>query len=236
MTKDVKEEKKTDILSMKEFLEKIPPGKTSLVSDLIKTSSYSGDSLNTPVLLLHCNHDDCNGLRYFEAVENGHFIEGFHINNIFLIYICKNCGKSSKLFALSARKMRSISQDKILKYGEHPPFGPPIPSKAITLIRPDRELLFTGYRAENQGMGIGAFVYYRRVVENQKNSIFDEIIKVTKKLNPDDPVIKDLENAKKKKQFSTAVEEIKQALPQILLIKGYIGDRLRRTQCIPEPI
>jgi hypothetical protein len=38
-----------------------------------------------------------------------------------------------------------------------------------------------GRRAENQGMGIGAFAYYRRVVENQKNRIIAEIKRVAEK-------------------------------------------------------
>jgi len=45
----------------------------------------------------------------------------------------------------------------------------------ITLIGPDREIFLRGRRAENQGLGIGAFAYYRRVVENQKGRIITQI-------------------------------------------------------------
>jgi hypothetical protein len=58
-------------------------------------------------------------------------------------------------------------------------------------------------------------------VENQKNRIFDEIIRVTHKISPGDPVIQELEDAKGQNQFTKAVETIKHALPQSLLINGH---------------
>ena len=63
-----------------------------------------------------------------------------------------------------------------LSYGEYPPFGERTPAKVITMIGPDRDLFLNGRRAENHGLGIGASAYYRRVVENQKDRIFDMII------------------------------------------------------------
>jgi hypothetical protein len=64
-------------------------------------------------------------------------------------------------------------------------------------------------------------VYYRRVVENQKNRILDEIIRVSHHLLADDQLTKELEAAKLEVQFTKAVEEIKHALPQSLLINGH---------------
>lgn len=70
-------------------------------------------------------------------------------------------------------------------------------------------------------MGIGAFVYYRRVIENQKDRIFAELIRVISTVSPDDPVLSDLEAARKETRFTAAVEEIKHALPQSLFINGH---------------
>jgi hypothetical protein len=106
------------------------------------------------------------------------------------------------------------------KIGELPVYGPPTPSRLISLIGPDREIFLKGRRCENQGLGIGAFVYYRRVVENQKARILDEIIKVSEKIGASATVIETLRNAKKETQFKKAVESIKDALPQVLLING----------------
>src|SRR5690606_30885251 len=78
-----------------------------------------------------------------------------------------------------------------------------------------------GRRCENQGLGVGAFVYYRRVVENQKNRIFDEIIRVSQHLGADGQLLADLEAAKNETQFTKAVDTIKHALPQSLLVNGH---------------
>ena len=63
----------------------------------------------------------------------------------------------------------------------------------LRLIQEDRELFLIGRRAETQGMGIGAFAYYRRVVEEQKTRIFDKIIDVAKKLGTKDEQIAQLQ-------------------------------------------
>ena len=71
-----------------------------------------------------------------------------------------------------------------------------------------------------QGLGIGAFVYYRRVVENHKSQILGEIIRVAQKLEVPEDKLQTLEDAKNEKQFSKAVQSAKDAIPQSLLING----------------
>jgi hypothetical protein len=99
-------------------------------------------------------------------------------------------------------------------------YGPPTPSRLISLIGPDRELFLKGRRCENQGLGIGAFGYYRRVVENQKNRILGEILKLAQKIDAQPEMIAALEAAKKETQFSKAMTAVKTAIPQGLLING----------------
>ncbi len=137
-------------------------------------------------------------------------------------YLCSNCRKTKKIFSLAA-KINSEKSDsgQCYKFGELPVYGPPTPSRLIKLIGPDRELFLKGRRCENQGLGIGAFVYYRRVVDNQKNRLLDEIIKVSKKLNVETDIIAILEAAKAETQFSKAFDSVKNAIPQALLINGH---------------
>lgn len=78
-----------------------------------------------------------------------------------------------------------------------------------------------GRQCENQGLGIGAFAYYRRVVENQRNAIIDEIVRVSTKLKLSDDLVKVLSEAKNEKQFSKSVEAIKDGIPQVLFIDGH---------------
>ena len=56
----------------------------------------------------------------------------------------------------------------VQKFGEIPNFGPAIPTKVFKLIGAEREPFLQGNRCENQAFEIGSFVYYRRVIENQK--------------------------------------------------------------------
>jgi hypothetical protein len=107
------------------------------------------------------------------------------------------------------------------KFGEFPAFGPPTPSRVISLIGPQKDLFLKGRRAENQGMGIAAFAYYRRVIEDQKNRIFDEIIKVCNRLSAGQAIIDELVKAKEETQFSKAVDAVKLAIPQALFINGH---------------
>lgn len=100
------------------------------------------------------------------------------------------------------------------------PLGPNTPARLIKLVGPDRELFLQGRRCENQGLGIGAFVYYRRVLENQKNRILSEILKVATRLGASGAAIAELEAALKEDQFSKALDGVKHGIPQTLLING----------------
>ena len=83
-----------------------------------------------------------------------------------------------------------------------------------------------GRRCENQGLGIGAFAYYRRVVENQKNRILEEIIKVSEKMGAPEDKINTLRGAIEETQFSKALDMAKDVMPENLLINGQNPIRL----------
>jgi hypothetical protein len=110
----------------------------------------------------------------------------------------------------------------IYKYGERPPFGPPTPARLLRILGSvEKDYYLKGRRAEIQGMGIGAFAYYRRAVENQKNSLFDEIIRVAQQIGASKEILSDLEAAKKQTQFSSAVDAIKHGIPSALFVDGH---------------
>ncbi len=202
-------------LSLKDFLEASPPG-----AELELQGLLDGDSrLQTPELQLECPNPACNGTRFFSYAEDYPPRVFLTLSEVFLPYVCKNCGKYLKRFALLCEKTIDGGL-KIVKVGEWPPFGPRLPSKLITLLREDQDRFLKGRRAENQGLGIGAFAYYRRVVESEKDSLLDQIIKVAKKLGGTPELIAELQKAKKEHQFSKAVEQVKHAIPQSLLIGG----------------
>lgn len=113
------------------------------------------------------------------------------------------------------------SQGICSKLGEFPQYGPPVPSRLIKLIGPDRNIFLKGHNCEKQGLGIGAFTYYRRVVENQKNRILEEIVKVYEKIGVPQDKIDTLREAIKETQFRKALGMVKDVMPESLLINGH---------------
>jgi hypothetical protein len=137
-----------------------------------------------------------------------------------VVYRCRNCKYGTKIFSLWISSL-TVESATAMKLGEWPEFGPPTPSRVITLLGPDRDLFLRGRRSENQGLGIGAFGYYRRVVENQKNRIIGQIIRVSEKLGAEPELLLELKAAQTETQFSKAIESIRHGIPQALLIDGH---------------
>ena len=164
-----------DALSLAEFLEGVPPNQEVRIKDLSERKIVDRvikDVLATPDIQLHCPSQSCNGLRFFRSATMPIALSDEHWRNCYVNYHFSNCRKNAKTYALSALMGSSTTElSKCYKFGENPPFGPPTPARLIKLVGPDRELFLSGRRCENQGFGIVAFVYYRRVVENQKNPI-----------------------------------------------------------------
>lgn len=179
--------------------------------------------MRTPEIQLHCDHENCNGIRFFRCVSGKEkILESKNYEYFYVTYRCSNCQQVDKIFSLAAK----IDQDakptgECYKFGELPTYGPPTPSKLMKLIGPDRDEFLKGRRCENQGLGVGAFIYYRRVVENQKDRILGEIIKVANKIGTSKANIKTLEEAIKETQFTVALDMAKGAIPESLLINGH---------------
>ncbi len=225
MTTDQKKDDPTQqkTYELSEFLESVPPQMTCLVSGF----KYSSPHLASPWKLaaqdirLFCSEDACNGYRYFSTDVGEFEVEKGRSRFFHTIYRCRNCRQGLKIFSLWFTLSKDGAAATVMKFGEWPDFGPQTPSRVITLIGPDRELFLKGRRSENQGLGIGAFGYYRRVVENQNARIFESIIKVSEKLGADNALLQDLKAAKEETQFGKAVESVKHGFPQSLLINGH---------------
>jgi hypothetical protein len=63
--------------------------------------------------------------------------------------------------------------------------------------------------------------YYRRVVENQKNRLIGEIIRDAERRNADAEVVATLRRAQGETQFSRVVDMVRDAIPDVLHIKGH---------------
>lgn len=223
-TKEVKEEIQYQAIA--EFLESTPPNQLIHISDLSQWSTIGGyghNDMRTPEIQLHCDHENCNGNRFFRCVTGGgKILKTDNYEFFYVTYRCSNCQQVQKTFSLAAKIDESREpQGECYKFGELPTYGPPVSPKLIKLIGPDREEFLKGRRCENQGLGVGAFIYYRRVVENQKNRIIQEIIKVSEKIGAPGEKIEKLREAVNETQFSKALEMAKDSLPESLLINGH---------------
>jgi hypothetical protein len=147
-------------------------------------------------------------------------------NQYFIQYRCKNCESVYKFYAVFLRLYQPgpytavAASGHAIKFGEWPPYNAGVPARVLSVIGPDVELFNKGRRAESHGLGIGAFAYYRRVVENQKNRLLDEIITVAQRTGANE-VVPALEEAKKAVEFSRAMELVKDAVPESLKIDGH---------------
>lgn len=206
--------------SVKTFLEGMPLDRDYRLSDY----EFKGVELNLPTLELHCTSASCNGSRLFRSISQS---PDTSLEDVFsyVTFRCANCGVTKKVFSLSFRvvSLRDSSQSFFLigrKLGESPAFGPRLPSKVISLIGPDRELFLQGSRCEARGMGVGAFAYYRRVVENQKSRIIKEIAKVAEQSQLSSDIQALFTKASLEGRFRQSVDMIKEVIPPSLFING----------------
>ncbi len=210
-------------LPFAEFLAKVPPNVEKSVEGVTAQDRANPFqwSLARPDVRLFCEGVDCNRELFFRSVSPAQGIRQGAPVDLFLVYVCRNCGKARKVYSLSVLFSESGGRGTARKYGEWPVFGPPTPSRVIKLMGEDREIFLKGRRCESQGLGVGAFAYYRRAVENQKGRIFGEVIKVAKKLGASAEVVGELEAGAKEPQFSRAVDMIRHGFPDGLLLNGH---------------
>jgi hypothetical protein len=213
---------KIQTIKFEDLLGKYPPGQMYAITNLgISRSPSSAPILNKPRLKLYCPDDFCNGVRFFDARQAQKVALTEKWSRVFLHYSCSNCRCRSKIFAIMARWNAVADEGEAVKIGEWPPFGPQVSARVTSIVGQSNALFLMGCRAEMQGLGIGAMVYYRKVVENQKNQIIDEIIRVGRRAHSSEPQIEKLKAARSEKEIKKAVEIISDAIPQVLLINGY---------------
>jgi hypothetical protein len=205
-----------------DFLSKYPPGEVQAINNLgVSRRPNSTPILIKPRLKLHCPNSTCSGVRFFDSYQTKKVPLSEKWTRIFLHYSCANCRTHSKIYAIMARWNTDIDDGEAIKVGEWPPFGPKVSTRVISILGENKDLFLMGRRSEVQGLGIGALAYYRKVIDNQKDAIIDEIIRVVRRTGSSESHIAKLKSAKMEKTFKDAVELIGDALPQALLINGY---------------
>lgn len=205
-------------LAFAEFLETHPPGSAKELAGITRPVNKAM-RIDAPELQLHCSSEWCRGSRLFYSNSWAQPNEGREEFSFFE-YSCRNCERSPKSFALRFELLPD-NRTLVAKVGEWPSFGPPVPSRVISMIGAERDLFLKGRRAENMGLGVGAFAYYRRVIEGQWQRLIAEVTRVAVAISAPTAVIATLRRAENETQFKSAVDMIKEAVPDTLRIGGH---------------
>ena len=206
-------------LDLKTFLEESPTGVWKEVKQFYQRRGNIPHKL-APVLRLKCTSECCNGIRHFD----GRWFNEQNIGsqdspvNDYLIYNCRDCDKNPRYYSM--RTYVAPQSSFVYKFGQLPDITMDLPSGLSELLGDDYKYFEQGIRAEKRGLGIGALVYYRRVVENQKSHLIEEIIKILEKLGGKEDDILILKEAAKQISFSKAIDQIKEHIPESIRIEG----------------
>jgi hypothetical protein len=210
-----------------EFLESYPMRTPQKVSGYAELDRYGDYQKLAPQIRLWCSNELCEGYRLFNGSwHRAGDLGKKQLARDFLVYKCRNCSMTEKTFSILSIYIPSkADEDQTLgvaiKVGEYPELHIDIPSSLPSLLGTDYSTFIKGLKCEKQGFGIGAFAYYRRIVENQKGRVFDQIIKVAERLKAPDAALITLRKAAKETQFAKAVDMAKDFIPTALLSDGH---------------
>jgi len=212
----------SDPIEFRAFLESVPPLEWRAIRVELHTEYQRISKILLPPIYLHCTHADCMGPRFYDYRGSEiHVVSQGKVSHDFLHYRCRNCRTTTKIFAVQIiRAGEAEDIYTVIKLGEKPRFGEPRPNVVADVLDDEIEYFDRGYRSETDGLGIGAFAYYRRFVESHKDKIIGEIknVAIAQGLAPS--IIDALDRAAGKREFKAAVEEIKDAIPDSLKING----------------
>lgn len=225
--KVLKLRKTLNVISIKDFLENTPVGEGRYT---ILNSGYKTGSEGMPYIRHYCANKKC--LRVMDFIPSSLTYMDSEDKDEFWTYTCTHCQETEKKFAVKYRSLDpkqdgdycGCAESLITKIGEVPEFGlEPVHPKLEALFKEDLRTLRKAMKCERQGLGKGAFAYYRALIEKQKHSIIDEMIKVVKHDQDNHPVIEILEALKISKKFAESYRLVKNSaelMPEKLKIEG----------------
>jgi hypothetical protein len=179
--------------------------------------------LKLPIFELDCSAIACNGVRMFEPWQEKISFTNYQSGSVHdevMYYYCRNCHQTMKTFVVRFYFGDQGVVERATKIGEFPPHGDRVPAALLDVLDDEKEFFERGHGAENAGLGIGAFAYYRRFVESHKDKMISAILKVATSQGAKADVICALEKASKSHSFEAAVDAVKDAIPDSLRYGG----------------
>ncbi|HEX4378044.1 MAG TPA: hypothetical protein VHZ99_12915 [Steroidobacteraceae bacterium] len=139
----------------------------------------------------------------------------------FLRYSCRGCGKSTKLYAVRIRfSNESLHEAAFTKIGEEPPNIGPTPKALRDLLGEAWVLYLKGVRSQLAGLELGAFVYFRRVVERIWPVLIERFVQLSQYDASLDQLAA-LKDAKDTRQINRSMEVALESIPASIFIDGH---------------
>lgn len=168
-----------------------------------------------PPIRMHCHTCAClqtfnMSKEYYEGYSYGDLCLGTVIR---VVYICAACKECERFFLLQ------FADDYVMKVGQYPPWEIMPNKKLSELLGEHQDYYKKGLVCESQGYGIGAYAYYRRIIEE----IIDSLLYSITDLIPESEKQQYLEALNQTKKTIVAQEKIelvKDLLPEILRPDG----------------
>jgi hypothetical protein len=172
---------------------------------------YLQDIPKLPIKM-HCHKCACTQTfnmenEYWEHHARGDWASGKVLR---VVYLCAACYQCRYFFLVQFR------DDYVMKVGQYPPWEI-TPDKNLTeLLGEHQDYYKKGLVCESQGYGIGAYAYYRRIIEE----IIDNLLNSIADLIPEN----------EKEQYKHALEQTKETIvaqEKIHIVKDLLPEILR---------
>jgi hypothetical protein len=196
---------------------------------IFDSSSLTEDTLEYPSIHMHCSVCASEQTFTMDGDYYTAFAQGMQFSSpmraarpipvttpvAFIIYRCTSCERFLRYFAVKF----DSDNEYVMKVGQEPPWEIIMdPTLKKTLAARDHYFK-KGLVCESQGYGIGAFGYYRRIVEE----IIDELLEGIPDLmsgEERDQYLEALEKAKRTTVTQDKIDLVKDLLPPILRPDG----------------
>ena len=208
--------------TLRTFLESASPFNEQTVSATIKWGAGQFGAA-MPKLLLYCDNSLCGRDSFFDPIDTSIGIGGNEptATLAFVRYRCRFCRATVKTYALQIKTDGGPQTTlQITKFGEDPAAVGPTPRSLKNLLSDQWVMYLSGRRAELHGLGIGAFVYYRRAIEQVWQRVLQRLLEVAR-LEDSPDRIRILTAATAELGFTRSMDIAKGAVPTSLFVDGH---------------
>jgi len=132
-----------------------------------------------------------------------------------LVYVCMSCQRGIRTFVVRF----DPEGERVMKVGQYPPWDIRPDSSLERMLGGHADLYKKGLVCESQGYGIGAFGYYRRIVEELIGQLLDDVAELLAGAERD-AFIKALERVRATTVAQEKIALVKDLLPATLRPDG----------------